>query len=399
MAGSFDELINDLKRSPIHSMSLGSKELFHSNFWAWIMENAKGRQEFMKLFFDDVEFLDPEIKREYHNMDIVIYPDKNATDKDLYVIENKIKSYPNKEQLERYTEKIKGSFKRGVITGVIDPGFDDLPDWKYVSYDEIGTKIKEIAKNEDNIFYKELLCKYAEYVLSLSRLIKEFDAGIEGCLPIWNKQLAALNDLRIGDICQKYAATRFLKQCEDDEDFKAVRKEIENGPEGYKLYTWNSFNNGNYDIDFRICHEPTLPGKVDLGVQIQGKEYRLCAQVVGKDSYDKAAAVKRCDQLFVELCGCSPKWLNKDFDKNMKKSYEHNGLKGTSQTKQYGRYTGDSVGIKSRYYSFIYQYFNISKETATCKCILASVIKDLREAYGIMRTVDFNQEASPDSIE
>jgi hypothetical protein len=28
-----------LKTSPVYAMSLGSHELFHSNFWAWMMDN------------------------------------------------------------------------------------------------------------------------------------------------------------------------------------------------------------------------------------------------------------------------------------------------------------------------------------------------------------------------
>lgn len=30
--------IEDLKKNPIFAMSLSSKELFHSNFWAWLFE-------------------------------------------------------------------------------------------------------------------------------------------------------------------------------------------------------------------------------------------------------------------------------------------------------------------------------------------------------------------------
>ena len=381
-----NELMKELKASPIHSMSLGSKELFHSDFWAWIMENAKGRKEFLKLFFDDVEFPDPEIKREYHNMDIVIYPDKNAQDKGFYVIENKIKSYPNKEQLERYAEKEDGSFKQGVITGIMNPEFDDLTDWKYISYDEIGARLKDIAKYEETDFYKELLTTYANYISLLSRIIKEFDASIENCLPIWNDQLKTLNELRIGDIGQKYAASRFLKQCEGDPRFKEIKNEIESGPEGYKLATWYSFSNGSYTIDFRICHDPKTPDKADMGIQIQGKEYRLYAEVVGKDNYDKTAAVNHCDILFKELCNNN--WLNENFDKKEKTRYEHNGLIGTSQTKMYGRYTGRSGEIQDKWYSFVYQYFDITKDTSSYEFIINSVIADLRNALRIMDNSD-----------
>ena len=74
------------------------------------------------------------------------------------------------------------------------------------------------------------------------------------------------------------------KQCERDDRLKAIKDEIEGGPERYRLYTWNSFNNGSYNIDFRICHEPKAIDKLDLGVQIQGKKLSPQTGEVGKYS-------------------------------------------------------------------------------------------------------------------
>lgn len=42
-----DEIIRNLEESPIYAMSLGSKELFHSNFWAWLM---KTDPKFISIF-------------------------------------------------------------------------------------------------------------------------------------------------------------------------------------------------------------------------------------------------------------------------------------------------------------------------------------------------------------
>jgi|GEM_PF-6652728 len=49
------DCINRLNNSPMFAMSLGSKELFHSNFWAWIMENADPDKLLLHLFFDDID--------------------------------------------------------------------------------------------------------------------------------------------------------------------------------------------------------------------------------------------------------------------------------------------------------------------------------------------------------
>ena len=43
-----ENLIDKLKNNPLHYMSLGSKELFHSNFWAWLIDYNK---RFVECFF------------------------------------------------------------------------------------------------------------------------------------------------------------------------------------------------------------------------------------------------------------------------------------------------------------------------------------------------------------
>ena len=68
------DIINKLSESPIYAMSLGNHELFHSNFWAWIMENDSN---FVKELFGD-EISGYEIKREFYNTDIAIIVGENV---------------------------------------------------------------------------------------------------------------------------------------------------------------------------------------------------------------------------------------------------------------------------------------------------------------------------------
>ena len=44
--------VNFLKSSLLFQMSLGSKELYHSNVWAWLIEND---HNFVKVFFPDFQ--------------------------------------------------------------------------------------------------------------------------------------------------------------------------------------------------------------------------------------------------------------------------------------------------------------------------------------------------------
>ena len=118
----FLENISKLKNSPVFSMSLGSKELFHSNFWAYLMEQEEGK-EFIRFFFNDIDInSELKIKREDKKRDLVVYSDGKE-----YVIENKIKSYPRREQLEKYSRET--NVERGVITGISYPPFEPPAEW------------------------------------------------------------------------------------------------------------------------------------------------------------------------------------------------------------------------------------------------------------------------------
>ena len=120
--------IEDLQKSPIYAMSLCSKELFHSNFWAWLMEQkADFGSTFVNFFFPDVNTTDYVVTRENLHRDITITFSVDGKSLD-YVIENKLKSVPTKKQLETY------DCEKGVLTGLSKPTFDMPEKWHFVSY-------------------------------------------------------------------------------------------------------------------------------------------------------------------------------------------------------------------------------------------------------------------------
>lgn len=112
-------LLQELGRMPIFRLSLGSKELFHSNFleFLWYEDEDKDKGNFIKMVNQmlEKEHLKPGVKywlsREKENFDICIYHKENPNDersKDVIdlVIENKVKSIPYKEQLAEYVKRI-----------------------------------------------------------------------------------------------------------------------------------------------------------------------------------------------------------------------------------------------------------------------------------------------------
>ena len=150
--------IEELKNNPIFAMSLSSKELFHSNFWLWLFERNIA---YAKTFFPDLKEIKA-VTREQGHRDITIWQTETLKKKssqydDAYVIENKFKSIPTKEQLIRYqayledskNESNNKSFLGGVLTGIEKPDFMDdleLDKWKFISYNEIGENIKFVAE-------------------------------------------------------------------------------------------------------------------------------------------------------------------------------------------------------------------------------------------------------------
>ena len=87
-------MIKELKNSPLYAMSLGGRELYHSNFWEWLMKKDK---EFIKAFgIEDVD--NTTVTREEKHHDLTIH----TADGKIYIIENKIKSLASQEQLDRY---------------------------------------------------------------------------------------------------------------------------------------------------------------------------------------------------------------------------------------------------------------------------------------------------------
>src|ERR1700676_1892052 len=95
--------VDILRSSPLFQLSLGSKELFHSNFLAWLFETypqESGRALSRFLKKDEGSAVMLPVLREQKNRDLTI----NFKNGQQLVIENKVKSLPYIEQLELYSE-------------------------------------------------------------------------------------------------------------------------------------------------------------------------------------------------------------------------------------------------------------------------------------------------------
>ncbi|MGI6409836.1 MAG: PD-(D/E)XK nuclease family protein [Bacteroidales bacterium] len=107
------ETINLLKESPLFNLSLSSKELFHSNFIAWLISEYPNEMwrifsKYTSLETSKYKIKKDSVDREQKHIDImfdVVEIGGDETKATKIIIENKVKSLPYKEQLEKYATK------------------------------------------------------------------------------------------------------------------------------------------------------------------------------------------------------------------------------------------------------------------------------------------------------
>lgn len=178
-------IIKDLSNNVMFSLSLASKELFHSNMWAWL--GRKYPKMFTEIFLDEKVELDENsiILREYNNFDLYV-----ETEEFICVFENKCKSMPNKSQLEKYDKKLE----------IINEKKNKKIKTKLISYFEpIGTYVwtdDDTPPREHNwliITYNELFDKFEESFKKNGEIIKDNDKII---IEEYRKCLELLNNLQ-----------------------------------------------------------------------------------------------------------------------------------------------------------------------------------------------------------
>lgn len=314
----YNEAVEYLRNSLIYQMSLGSKELFHSNVWWWLIENDKN---FIRSFipnFEPSKYHNSEYiwaKREERNRDILIWLEEDNGKKSHLVIENKIKTLPTTEQLKDYTMNLgENAFIGGVLTGIGDCLLDSselngingvIGKWSYVSYKEIANRILEIAliSTSDSIIgHIEQIKEYCNIINCLNLILEENLNKNKNALS-FDCDYDSLNNLRIADIFKKHKGSHFLNYIKaHNEELEAMK------PNGYNLIICQSFNNGKTTLDIRFSNwvDGNTPYNL-LGVQIEGDQFRIVAE---KNAHPENI---NSDLIYNELKDC---WFDDSYDKN-----------------------------------------------------------------------------------
>ena len=289
-----EKMIEELKNSPLYAMSLGGRELYHSNFWAWLMEQDK---QFIKVFFPKIEIgenTEVEIEREKGNRDISI----TIGDK-VYVIENKLKSIATIEQLEKYQDDLGDKFQQGVLTGIsedIDLKEANMDEkWQFILYSDICKGINNVLQNTADGFDKCVIEQYKKDTETVSELIQNIVPKMED-MNTWHMKTIenlsksnkkqddkkpTLSDIRMDDLCKKKWANVFAKKLQEalkTSEFKEKFDEVI-----YCKYTEKNYKLQDVRSDFtnkqplvELFYRAEDDKNTLIGIQIQGRQYRRC---------------------------------------------------------------------------------------------------------------------------
>jgi len=292
-----NDKIDKLKKSPIFNMSLSSKELFHSNFLAWIIETYNEQMSsFFSRFCEAEEGTIQNIQREKKNVDISF-----TIGDTFFMIENKVKSIAYLEQLERYDtyeasdfiKSLKSSKKCTILLSLKKPKNLEKSGWKHLSYDELIIALKEL-KIEDP-YHEALIDDYIDFVTILAEeIVAKIDIKKISISKLYlnnsdeNKLLKAFSEIKMHDLFLKGLfedlAYDWLIKLKDELGEKVEYRKNDETPQ-FSINHTMTRSQGLVEIKYKLDNNTTL------GIQIQGEHYRHLVEGSNKDEIQRISKI------------------------------------------------------------------------------------------------------------
>ncbi|MYN45913.1 hypothetical protein GTP23_12730 [Pseudoduganella sp. FT93W] len=309
-----DSILDELWQNWIFRISLSSNELFHSNFlqtalgdFTCEIEGDKSSVTSWKRVCDFARWadLDPAwvdriknkfknhqvfLRREWQNLDLAVVVHVTGNKKKpkeivLFGVELKIKSYPTREQLQRYIKVLEShngnefSEPKLVLLSLLAPldTFSTLANLKIMNFEQLANGMRELIPSSGTL--AAAIKEYVRCCESLHRLSL-----------FWVQQLSP--EISLDEIVSKHPSYRRMHPiwsklcaaylCE------LVKKEIRDFPvpDNIQLEPVPGFSNGKWNADFlwskRTTNVATDAGTptpkdiiVKVGVQIEGDTLRF----------------------------------------------------------------------------------------------------------------------------
>ena len=197
----------DLKQMPMLYLSLGSKELFHSNFLYWL--GICHRQLFEKVMTKLCHInaawpADWMVRREHRHLDLCVTDQKDKCA--FIVVENKVKSLPDRIQLKRYEGIYKNRGCSYVLLSLIKEfaGQREIQEstiWQLHHFDELSEILLSFASSEempesDRVYIND----YCHFIKALSQQAESWKMELNQPHLL---NYPELQELRLNDVYQK----------------------------------------------------------------------------------------------------------------------------------------------------------------------------------------------------
>lgn len=299
--------LEELYKNPMLRISLGSKELFHSNFLAFLWDCDK--QAFLNVINDLLpegkkinvnELLGKEgltIYREKENLDLCICHTENKKDCIDIIIENKVKSIPYIEQLDEYRQTAaKPQYKNSTaVTYILLTLADEFPnieaiakDWNIITYDQLVKAIKQYyRKNDIESRLQQYVADYTDFIdkLSALQIVDKFNDE-----PFHNPAIIeAYHKTKLSDLYLKQRGSYFIcmllnKITEAQKNNRLGKIDIKQGAKSQAsgknvvdnsknaiIYLASGMNRGKSTITIHIYPKQCTSS---YALQIEGNQYR-----------------------------------------------------------------------------------------------------------------------------
>ena len=320
------DALGELRRSATFAMSLGAKELFHTNFLAFVLESdepqlqelQKGLRNVLGLPWQEGELTRCLVWREFKNLDLVLValePTKGTTLPSVrqraVCVEVKLKSVPTPEQLNDYSQKLVSGLKLVLPEEFNEPGAQILhlrPEsinkvllsprnatpqaigWHWTNWQAVAALFTAVAHIPmENEGLRAILVDYGQALENLHVVIDWVDAAFrdfQANVHPFSDFVQVMNDQRLRDRRLHDLAGKYFFSLLETAIRNAVVEQCTPLPDGWSLSSYTSFSRSipmlgleltateTTQIIRRNAITETNHRSVNVGVQIQGNSYR-----------------------------------------------------------------------------------------------------------------------------
>jgi hypothetical protein len=256
-----ERAVTAMTQSPLFHLSLSSKELFHSNFLYWLsLQNAQELARALCPDFDSGgELVIVREKRvaSGQNKAVLDLCVSNSRGESL-VVENKVKDYPEAQQLSRIANSLPGSNNTLVLLSLLPIEEGAFKLWRRLDYKTLSSRL-DPAKFSTDRYHQDLVIDYRDFIRHLSDFADTLGFGLDYDFAIAHDValFRTLNSHRLWEAYQKMRASHMIA-------FYNTRYRLDG------VRTLYSINHQKATMDFLL---DVVPGKW-LGISIENNQYR-----------------------------------------------------------------------------------------------------------------------------